>query len=72
MDAREKAVAYLAEGHALLRAHALYGRSEADHFFALDHTLANLEDNGEDNGDGPLRLANRINPSAGGQDNMRA
>ena len=42
MTDREKAISYLLQGHALLRAHGLYGRSEDEHFFALDYTLSAL------------------------------
>ena len=46
MTPRRKAIAYLTEGHALLRAHGLYGRSEEEHFFALDCALNGIEKNG--------------------------
>ncbi|MDR3364765.1 MAG: hypothetical protein LBS91_07480, partial [Clostridiales Family XIII bacterium] len=39
---RERAVSYLAEGHALLRAHGLYGAAEGAHTFALDRALSNF------------------------------
>jgi len=43
MADRDKAVSYLAEGHALLRAHGLYRASGDEHFFAIDRALANFE-----------------------------
>ena len=42
MTDREKAISYLADGHALLRAYGLYGSSEEDHVFAIDRALGNL------------------------------
>ena len=43
MTEREKAISYLSEGHALLRAHGLYGAEGSDaHTFAIDRALASL------------------------------
>ena len=47
MTEREKAISYLSEGHALLKAHGLYGASDEAHFFALVRALKNFEKNGE-------------------------
>jgi len=42
-DLRNQAVSYLEEGHALLRAHGLYGASDDAHFFAIDRALENFK-----------------------------
>ncbi|MCL1896082.1 MAG: polyprenyl synthetase family protein [Clostridiales bacterium] len=43
MEDHEKAISYLSEGHALLRAHGLYGPAGDDtHTFAIDRALSNL------------------------------
>jgi len=44
MDDRAAAIAYLAEGFALLRKHGLYGKSDEPHRFAMDRALANFAD----------------------------
>ena len=46
MTEREKAISYLTQGHALLRAHGLYGSSENEHVFAIDRALEGFERNG--------------------------